>query len=611
MYALIPQEMLAAGAWLKPTLNGAPYLDKPPLLYWLTMISYQVFGVSEGAARLPNLLGALGEIWFTYLLGRRLFNQRAALLGGFILLTSVGFFIQHLIILADHLVNAFLTASVYVFWRWQEKPIFRWVAGFYLLLAMGFLSKSFIGLVFPAAIVALYAFSIRQFGLLALFASLRGWGLFLLLTVPWLAAMEVAYPGFLWHHLMNEQVLRFLGHRYPQDINSFSILEFWVLTGLWLLPWTLLLPEALHRFWREAARSGGSNPEGRLLLVWAGVIMGFFSLSSSRIEYYSLPAFPALALVLGWQFHRHPEVSRDRNLLWPLLLMTVSGLLISLLFPHLQSIFGANRRELNNLLPFLDPLIRQGGIAIPLLAGLSLLFGWRRPRLAQAGYGGLAFLLLYFSFQAYAAISPLVSDQLVGMYIRNCAAPQDVVVMEYIEEFEYGASLAFYSQRRIFMVQRGDLPQFPYPVSPKDNYLIAPEQLQDLWQGSARVFVLADDAIPLEGPLENAPLQVAFAGKRLVMNRPPQQGGMTKTQTDRRSPRPWLGDYLAPGHFSLERASLVSSPTPGRCAPSRFPPPPGSSRFSPSFAGAGKFYKLRPSLRWSPPGATNRDPGGH
>lgn len=521
MYALIPQEMLAADAWLKPTLNGAPYLDKPLLLYWLNMLGYKIFGISEGAARLPNMLGALGELWFTYLLGRRLFNNRVALLGGFILLTSVGFFVQHLVILTDHLVNAALTASLYVFWRWQEKPRFGWMVGFYLLLALGFLTKGFIGLVFPVAIVALYALSLGKTHLLLFFASLRGWSLFLLLAVPWLAAMEAAHSGFLWHHVVNEQVMRFLGQRYPQDINSFSILEFWILTGLWLLPWTLLLPEALYRFWRETARPGGSNPAGRLLLIWAGVIMGFFTLSSCRIEYYALPAFPALALILSWRAHRFLEAPRDRSLLWPLLLLALGGLSIPLLFPHLEDIFSGNRRELSGLLPFLAPVIRQAGIAIPLMAVLSLLFGWRRPRVALAGYGGLALLLLYFTFKAYAAISPLVSDKLVGEYIRSRAGPSDVVVMEFIEEFEYGASLAFYSQRRIFMVRRGELPQFPYPVAPADNYIISQEKLKELWQGPARVFVLADDAVLLAPHLEQAPVKAAFIGKRLLINHLP------------------------------------------------------------------------------------------
>jgi len=85
MYALIPAEMLAAGQWIAPILNGVPFLDKPPLLYWINLLSFQVFGVSDWAARLPTLALTLGEIWVTFLIGRLLFSNRAAKLGAFIL----------------------------------------------------------------------------------------------------------------------------------------------------------------------------------------------------------------------------------------------------------------------------------------------------------------------------------------------------------------------------------------------------------------------------------------------------------------------------------------------------------------------------------------------
>src|SRR5512140_1782763 len=75
MYALIPKEMLASGSWMTPTLNGVPYLDKPHLLYWLNLMAYKLFGVSDWTARLPLLGITLGEIWVTYLIGRRLLGQ--------------------------------------------------------------------------------------------------------------------------------------------------------------------------------------------------------------------------------------------------------------------------------------------------------------------------------------------------------------------------------------------------------------------------------------------------------------------------------------------------------------------------------------------------------
>jgi 4-amino-4-deoxy-L-arabinose transferase-like glycosyltransferase len=90
MYALIPKEMYAGGHWLTPALNGARYLDKPPLFYWVNLIAYHLFGVSDRVARLPTLVIGLGEVWFTYLIGRRLLGARSAWLGGFVLLTSLG-----------------------------------------------------------------------------------------------------------------------------------------------------------------------------------------------------------------------------------------------------------------------------------------------------------------------------------------------------------------------------------------------------------------------------------------------------------------------------------------------------------------------------------------
>jgi len=93
------------------------------------------------------------------------------------------------------------------------------------------------------------------------------------------------------------------------------------------------------------------------------------------------------------------------------------------------------------------------------------------------------------------------------------------VVMGPIEEYEYGASLAFYAGRPILMEKRHGLPQFPQPVPPAQDYLIAPGQLQTLWQGPNRVFLLIDDATPPEPWLKGTEVPLALPGKRLLENR--------------------------------------------------------------------------------------------
>ncbi len=520
MYALIPAEMLASLQWLTPTLNGVPYLDKPPLLYWLTLLAYKLLGVSDLAARVPVFLLTLGEIWITYLIGLRLLGARSAWLGGFILATSVGFFALHLQLLTDHLITLTLAAALYFLLRWQEQPSFRWVALFHLTLVAGFLSKGFIALVFPLLIGVLYALHLRQPRLPQLFFSPRGLALLLLLVIPWFVAAEQVHPGLLKVQLLNEQILRFMGQRQPADTYPFSLAGFWFFLALWLLPWTVLLPEALYRFWQETAAPAEFRRR-RLLPIWAGVIMVFFSLSSGRIEYYSLPALPPLALILGWRVERSLAEPGDRSLPLGLLAVGLVGLAILLWLPWLEGLCSDNRREFLGMFCLIYPVARPVAVVVPALAGLGLVAGWRRPRVALACFAALALVLLVFTFRTLTALSPHLSDKLPGEYLRQQAGPQDVMIMESIEEFEYGASLAFYAGRRLLMVQRHGLPQFPYPVAPQADYLISPEQLREIWQGPRRVFLLVDEfAPPPEAYLKKAPVVLAVPGKRLLVNRP-------------------------------------------------------------------------------------------
>jgi len=517
MYALIPQEMLISGSWLTPTLNGVPYLDKPPLLYWLNLLSYKIFGVSDWSARLPTLGLTVLEVWLTYLIGRRLLGTRAAWLGGFVLLSSVGFCAFHLNLLTDHLITVALAASLYSMMRWQEDYAFTWMALFSLALVAGFLSKSFIGVAFPVLICLLYALWLRQPRLLSLIFSPKGAALAILLIIPWGVWVEKAHPGFLMHQFINEQFLRFLGQRQPPDIIPFSIWAFWVFLIIWLMPWTVLLPEGLIKFWRETRRD---KREAWLLLIWAGVILGFFTLAASRIEYYHLPALPPLALVVGWRLDRYLAAPGDRWPYWALLPIAVVAMLILSLMPHMEALCASNRREFIGLASLVLPLVKPASFIMPTLALAGILFGRRRPGIVTASFIALALALTFLTFLSLYALSPQLSDKIPGQYIRDHASSQDVIVMEHIEEFEFGASLVFYSGRRLLMVQRNGLPQFPYPVAPQDNYIISPVQLNELWHGPARVFLLIDDASAGEPYLEGARVALRTPSKRLLVNRP-------------------------------------------------------------------------------------------
>jgi 4-amino-4-deoxy-L-arabinose transferase-like glycosyltransferase len=519
MYALIPKEMLASGSWLTPTLNGVHYLDKPPFLYWLILLSYKIFGVSAVSARVPTLALTVGEVWLTYLLGRRLIGRKAAWLGGFILLSCIGFFVLHLQILTDHLITLSLLTALYCVVRWQEEPNWRWSTLFLLALVAGFLSKGLIGLIFPGLIGLIYAWLLRDRRLFRLFFSPSGLALLVILLTVWTASSELANPGYLKFQIVNEQIMRFLGRRFPPDVNSFTIAGFWLFLGIWLMPWAFILPSALYRFWEVTRPNREVSRRARLLIIWAAVILAFFTVSAGRIEYYSLPAFPALALILGWRVKRYLDTPKDRVVPFSLLALGLLGLSLLVLLPYLQTVCVNNRREFIGMVHTLTPIARRVSWIIPAAALVSAGAGLlRRRALAVATYGALALVLALLTFQSFASLTPALSDKQAGVYIREHASPQDIVIMGPIEEFEYGASLEYYARRRILMVKRHGLPKFPYPVNPAANYIISEKRLKELWQGPKKVFLLLDNVTPPEPFLKGATVVLTLPGKRLLVN---------------------------------------------------------------------------------------------
>lgn len=519
MYALIPREMLASGDWLTPTLQGVPYFDKPPLLYWLNALIFGGLGIGEATCRLVNLPLALLTVWLTWRLGRELIPERAALLGAGVLAGSLGFFILHLQLLPDHLITLWLLLAL---WCWRcglaaPTRLTEW--GFSVCLAGGFFSKGLIGFVFPLGIVALTSLAAGRREGLRHIRSPSGWLPAVLPVAGWLLLLEHRHPGFLWHFLINEQVLRFLGARKPLDIQSFSLPGFWLLTLLWLMPWTPLLPAAVAQTWRAAASTGPHRLGASLLLLWPAVILGFYSLSGCRVEYYPLPALPALALLVGWRLERGLALPQDRLLTATLLFLTGLALLAGLAVPSLEALLSANRREFGGLTTALAPLLPWGTLPLAILALTGALAGRCLPWAALSSLAGVALGLLTVSFLSLKALSPFLSDSLPGNWLRHWARPDDAVIMDTVEEYEYAASLVWYAGVRVHLVVREGLPRFPRPVPPEESYLLTPEDLEALWHSPLRVWVLVDIGAPPRKPWQESGAVATFPGRHLYGNK--------------------------------------------------------------------------------------------
>jgi 4-amino-4-deoxy-L-arabinose transferase-like glycosyltransferase len=314
--AQIARNMMVSGDWVTARLDGVAYLEKSPLIYWIIAIFYKIFGVHDWAARIPIALSVMALAWLTAAMGIWAFGRRAGLYAGLCIGTCIGLFLFTRILIPDVMLTFTIALAMWAFLRALDKEEARprfWAFLFAASLGTGLLLKSLVAIVFPIAGAVIYLFLTKQFFLHRTWQRLRpisGLLVALLIAVPWhvLAARRNPpyfsfsmhsgpgeYHGFLWFYFINEQLLRFLNLRYPRDYNTVPRLWFWLFHLLWLFPWSVYFPALFKLSYKPLDRAGRLR---LLALCWTGFLLVFFTFSTTQ-EYYSMPCYPALALLLG------------------------------------------------------------------------------------------------------------------------------------------------------------------------------------------------------------------------------------------------------------------------------------------------------------------------
>jgi 4-amino-4-deoxy-L-arabinose transferase-like glycosyltransferase len=314
--AQIARTMLVSSDWVTARLDGVLYLEKAPLIYWLMALFYVTLGVADWVARLPVALASIALALLVSLFGMWGFGKRAGFYAGLCVSTCVGLFLFTRIQIPDVMLTFTITFALWAFLRAldekEERPRL-WAALLAANLGLGLLLKSLVGVVFPIATALIYLYVSKQLFSRTTWQRLRpvsGFLIMLLIAVPWhvlatlrnppyfawtLKSGPGLYHGFLWFYFVNEQFLRFLNLRYPRDYNTVPRLYFWVFHLLWLFPWSVYLPAIKQLSFKPVDRAGQTR---LLALCWTGFILVFFTFSTTQ-EYYSMPCYPALALLLG------------------------------------------------------------------------------------------------------------------------------------------------------------------------------------------------------------------------------------------------------------------------------------------------------------------------
>jgi 4-amino-4-deoxy-L-arabinose transferase-like glycosyltransferase len=526
-FAGVAFEMVTRGDWITPHLNGAPYLNKPPLLYWMIASCDVALGFNEWSARLPLALIGFGGVALVWHWARRLWGVRAGRCAAVMLSVTAGWFLFSHQLLIDLLLSTLYLLDLYLLWRAVLQPASRsrWAA-FYATAGIMVMAKGLVGLLFPLAALAVFALWRRDGRFVGRCYPLMGLCIVLAICGPWVALLEYRNPGALHYMLVNEHFKRIVDMRLPKDYSvvKVSVWGYLLVAAVWLMPWGLLAWQ-VARFCRKGAAGsatsllacgrltpgapppttspGGEGDRGMadavlLLAIGALLPIVIFLPMPSRLIYYSLPAIgPFAVLAAGWWSGADSVEAATGRIQAAMSFMLCGAAILSAAFwaPGLlrraPQLIGAH--EMPHLVAVLALLL---GSAL-LLGGFFLAV--RKTVLALAVLFALLGAAEIQSVRGFRLCSKVLSSKRLVEHLRAKAGPDCVWISEGSRELGASASLSYYlgqdaqgNARTVRVMKDSPLrppPQFP---GPEPSFYLDAQGLNTLWRGGRPALFVTD-----------------------------------------------------------------------------------------------------------------------
>lgn len=487
--AACAQEMFQRGDWIVPTFNHDLRADKPILLYWFMLAAYHLLGVSELSSRLTSATFAVGTALVVYHLGRRLYRPAAGLWAAVILSTSLMYGVVTRAATPDSTFIFFCTLALLCYvlsasaWRrtepnndWRAYLPASWKVALPMYAAMGMavLAKGPAGIVLPGGSIGLFLLLSRTplpaetgeiswqnklkglwtwakaaFGL----ASLRevasaiypfaGAALVAVIVLPWYIAVGIEthgawLAGFIGKHNVGRFVTPLENHRGP-------IFYYAIAIGIGFLPWSLLAPASLNRWWTRLRQSPAAASD-RFVACWAAFCIGLFSLAGTKLPSYVLPAYPALALITAAMLTdclANPQLVTRRRFAGALRMLALIGMALVIGMPMASIILFPGEWKLGVV-----------GL-IPLTGAMVGLYFLRADRLKWAmrtlAMTAIAQSAMIFGVASVHISRYQTSRSIVQMAWQDSAGAADLAVYDYFEP-----SLVYYARQK---VERFDEPE--------------------------------------------------------------------------------------------------------------------------------------------------------
>ncbi|MCE5315414.1 MAG: glycosyltransferase family 39 protein [Armatimonadota bacterium] len=404
IYGQFVKEMVTSGDWLTPRYGGQLWFDKPPMYYWLASSAVKTFGLSEFSVRLPSAVCAVGIVMMVFLLASHNFGRRTGVFAALVMATTLMQLVMSHAAATDAVMVFFITVALYTYQRWLDEPGHKrlgWLAACGAATGLGMLTK---GPVVPLLLMIAFFVHLWWIGSLRKLIStdaVLGVMTALAIGLPWYVAMYIMHSrAFVDGFIITNNLARFAKPLHKSQTGHwYSYLRTLPIMLAFFLPWSVFLPQAIKTNWRK-------DNSAKLLIVWLGVVILFFSISKTQNFTYTYPAFPAAAILVGEMLNR--AAKGERKSVRGVTVGQWAGLGIGLLLGATMLIF-AQQRFPKAILPAVIM-----GASITLAFAVSLA---RRSRIAETVWTtsiGMAIFVLALIFVAMPIVSPHKSTKYIA-----------------------------------------------------------------------------------------------------------------------------------------------------------------------------------------------------
>ena len=451
--AEVAREMKDAGAWLVPTYDGLPYLDKPALYFRLVAVSMSALGENETAARLPAALAAFALLGLVYAFCRHAWGGRAGALAVLVVGTTPLVVAFARIVIFDMPLALFVSGAILAGFHAEERDGAA-RASWYLVGAacagVGTLLKGPVGFLLPVLVLVAFNLVDANFRALGRVFAARNVLVFLAVVLPWFLGLGWVRRDFFHYGLVEESLHRFTTAAFHRTAPWWYYVP---VTAAVLFPWSLLLPESIVGALRVRGRWTRAD---RLLLTWAVVVVLFFSLSQSKLPGYVLTGVVALGMLIARVLDLAFESAdgHARALVWrgtaglAVIGLGAAGLLAAgLVHPGgFPGLLGLESGEAALLGPATAPLLWSVGVlalvAIAAMASHDL-------RITCAAFALLPVLLLTVAFPGVRAYAEADSGRALAGSLPALPPGTELACLECLPN-----GLPFYLKQTVTLISR-------------------------------------------------------------------------------------------------------------------------------------------------------------